>query len=327
MNREKYVYNPKKLSYEKVRVPLKHRILQCIGILSTIVISGFLFFVLADKFFPSQKEKALQREIDQMEYKYIALHDKLDVMNKVVGNIKNRDEGVYRMLFGMDPIDEAVWDGGIGGHEPYSDIMNFPKSGELLKNTESRVNKIERQLVIQSKSLEKIEKLAQNRKDMLSSIPSIKPVRVDKLHRDIKLLSGFGMRMHPIHKVQKMHKGLDFTCERGIPIQATGDGKVIRVRRDKTGYGNNVIIDHGYGYKTLYAHMSKIEIKENETVSKGQKIGEVGSTGTSTAPHCHYEVHYKNKPVNPVHFCLDGLSPREYQEMVEMASVSNQSFD
>ena len=197
----------------------------------------------------------------------------------------------------------------------------------MIKDTKERVERLKRQLVLQSKSLDEIEQLAHNRDKQLAAIPAIKPVSEDKLKRNIHHLSGFGYRMHPIYKRRKFHAGLDFTSPKGTPIQATGDGKVILVRRSATGYGHHVKIDHGYGYVTLYAHMSKIDVKKGDKVNRGQKIGEVGSTGTSTAPHLHYEVIYKNKKVNPIHYCMDGLTPDEYKQLADMASVANQSFD
>ena len=183
------------------------------------------------------------------------------------------------------------------------------------------------QLAIQSKSLDTIYNLAQDRETMFASIPSIKPVREDKLSRKVKYLSGYGMRLHPIHKVRKMHYGVDFTAKQGTPIQATGNGKIERVENRKSGYGKNVIIDHGYGYKTLYAHMHTINVKKGEKVTKGQAIGTIGTTGTSTAPHLHYEVIYKGKKVNPIHYCMEGLTPDEYQDLVDASAAQNQSFD
>ena len=168
--------------------------------------------------------------------------------------------------------------------------------------------------------------MAEDKEKMLASIPSIKPVRSDKLNRGVKLLSGFGYRLHPIHKIRKMHQGIDFSAPRGTAIQATGDGVVEAVKYKKSGYGIHVIIDHGYGYKTLYGHMSKVDVQTGQKIKKGQKIGSVGSTGTSTAPHCHYEVHYKGKAVNPIDYVLDGLTPKEYQELVRLAELDNQSF-
>jgi murein DD-endopeptidase MepM/ murein hydrolase activator NlpD len=227
----------------------------------------------------------------------------------------------------MDPIDDAFWEGGVGGHERYAKYKNYRNSGDLMTQIHQKVDKLKRQMVLQSESLDDIEKMAKDKETMLASIPSIKPVRADKLNRGVNLLSGFGYRMHPIHKVVKMHAGIDFSSPRGTYIQATGDGVVKAVLNKKNGYGLHVIISHGYGYETLYGHMSKVDVKVGQKVKKGHHIGKVGSSGTSTAPHCHYEVHYKGKAVNPVDFVLDGLTPKEYAELVRLAELDNQSFD
>ena len=187
------------------------------------------------------------------------------------------------------------------------------------------MDKLGRQLNLQSKSLDTIADLVKEKEKMLAAIPSIRPVR--NLTRNIKLFSGFGMRLHPIHKIRKMHWGIDFSAPKGTPIYATGDGKVISVKQRKSGYGNHVIISHGFGYKSLYAHMHKISVKVGEKIKKGEVIGSIGSTGTSTAPHLHYEVIQNGKKVNPIHFCIDGLTPAEYKEMSELSAQENQSFD
>jgi murein DD-endopeptidase MepM/ murein hydrolase activator NlpD len=175
--------------------------------------------------------------------------------------------------------------------------------------------------------LDEVEDLSSKREEMLASIPAIKPIRSDKIERNISSLSGFGMRMHPIFKRRKMHTGIDFTCPQGTPIHASGDGKIVSIKDLKSGYGTHVIIDHGFGYKSLYGHMSDVDVTLGQKIKRGQVIGKVGSTGTSTAPHLHYEVINKNQKVNPIHYCMDGLSDMEYQQLVNMASISNQSFD
>ena len=189
-----------------------------------------------------------------------------------------------------------------------------------------RVDKLSRQMDIQSHSLDTILRMANEKETMLASLPSIKPVRIDKLARGLNLLSGFGMRIHPIYKVPKMHTGIDFTAPAGTPIQATGEGKVIRADRGN-GYGNHVIIDHGYGYQTLYAHMSRIDVKVGQEVKRGQSIGLVGSSGTSTAPHCHYEVIFKGQKIDPINYVTDGLTPAEYEQLRKAAISANQSMD
>lgn len=327
MGKEKFVYNKQTLRYEKVEVSLREKAIKVLGFVCAVAFTGFLFTIAVWKFFPSPQEEALLREISQLENRYVSLNEEFSKVEKVLTNIQERDASVHRMLFGMDPIDPDVWEGGVGGSEKYEDVVNYRRTGNTVKATLQRVDRVKRQLKLQSESLDTITHLALDRETMLASVPSIKPVRSDKLARDIRVLSGFGYRLHPIHKVKKMHTGIDFTAPTGTPIQATGDGKVVEIERKSTGYGHHVTIDHGYGYKTLYAHMSRIDVTPGATVKKGQQIGLVGSTGTSTAPHLHYEVIYKGNKVNPIHYCMDGLTPEEYQKLVEVASTSNQSFD
>jgi len=227
----------------------------------------------------------------------------------------------------MEPIDDAIWNGGIGGSKRYNHLEDFEKTGEMITESLSNVEKLKRKISIQSNSLDSLFMLAKSKEERLASIPSIKPIQENKLTRKVKHLSGYGIRLHPVHKVKKFHKGIDFTAPKGTAIQSTGNGKVIRVEKRRSGYGTNVIIDHGYGFTSLYAHMKTVNVKKGQRVSKGQKIGTVGSTGTSTAPHLHYEVRINGKAVNPIDYCLDGLSPEEYKELIEKATVENQSFD
>ncbi len=324
MKQKKYVYNNQTLRFEEFKVSTSAKLYRFLGITSAVAITAALIFVVSSLYFPSPREQALERELDLMASKYMAFSDNLDTYNKVLANLRERDDGVYRMLFGMDPLDSHLWEGGIGGHNPSTENFNF--SGQVVQEVQNKLDRLERQLVIHSRSLEKIEELSEDRENMLASIPSIKPIRMDNLHRSMNLLSGFGMRLHPVHKVWRMHSGIDFTAPRGTPIYATGNGTVTRIQRDRTGYGTYIMVDHGYGYETLYAHLHSYSVKVGEKVTKGQEIAKVGNTGTSTAPHLHYEVRYRGNAVNPIHFCMDGLSPREYQELVEMASIPNQSF-
>ena len=327
MGKEKFVYNTHTLRYEKVEVTFRERFLKVFGFTSAVFVSGVLFTLLVWKFFPSPQEEALMREIDQMKTQYMNVTEDFTVMSKVLENIQERDASVHRMMFGMDPIDPNIWNGGIGGHNKYADIVMHQRSGEVLVSTFEKVDKLKRQLKMQSESLDTIISMAKDRETMLASIPSIKPVRSDKLARNVQFLSGFGYRIHPILKVRKMHTGIDFTAPKGTPIQATGDGVVERVEYSGSGYGHNVVINHGFGFKTLYGHMHRIDVRKGQKVKRGQTIGVVGDTGTSTAPHCHYEIILKGQKINPIHYCVDGLTPKEYQELVEMAATANQSMD
>jgi len=327
MRKEKFVYNTQTLRYEKVVEPIKMKVFKIFGFMCASIVAAIVIVSIAFTYFPSPEAQALKREINQMKDEMSVMTHDFGVVSKELNYLQDRDANVHRMIFGMDPIDQDVWNGGIGGVDRYSNLTKYKNTGTQLIDTKQRIEKLKRQLVVQSKSLDDVEKLAAQREDMLASIPAIKPVRSDKLKRNIRSLSGFGMRMHPIFKRRKMHTGIDFTAPKGTPIHATGNGKVYAVKKKKSGYGTHVIIDHGYGYKTLYAHMSTVDVKKGQKVTRGQIIGAIGNTGTSTAPHLHYEVTLQGKKVNPIHYCMDGLTDEEYQQLVNMAATPNQSFD
>ncbi|NRB64446.1 MAG: M23 family metallopeptidase [Saprospiraceae bacterium] len=327
MRKEKFIYNTHTLRYEKVEESLSTRILRVFGFLCAALFTAFLFTLVLHRFFPSPQEQSLMREIGQMRVEYDKLIDEFSILDKELDHLQERDAYAYRMVFGMEPVDDNVLEGGIGGHDEYKLLREYRHSGDLMASANERVRKLKHRMVIQSKSMDTVITAAVEKEAMYAAIPSIKPVRSDRLPRSVRLLSGFGYRIHPVYKVRKMHAGIDFTAPVGTPIQATGDGVIERVERRSTGYGYNVIINHGYNYKTLYAHMSRIDVKKGEKVKRGQQIGVVGSTGTSTAPHCHYEVIYKGRKVNPINYVMDGLSPKEYQELVKAAERVNQSMD
>lgn len=327
MKKEKYVYNPSTLQFEKLKLSSKDKLFRFAAVTSAFIFTSAIIFVIGYNYFPTPKEKALDREIGQMEYYYANLTSDFQDIAKDLEKLHQKDAEVHRMIFGMDPIDDAIWNGGIGGSKRYNHLEDFEKTGELITESLENVSKLKRKINIQSNSLDSLFIIAKSKEERLAAIPSIKPVREDKLKREMRNLSGYGIRLHPVHKVKKLHQGIDFTAPKGTAIQATGNGKVIRVEKRRSGYGTNVIIDHGYGFTTLYAHMKTVEVKKGQKVTKGQKIGTVGSTGTSTAPHLHYEVRINGKAVNPIDYCLDGLSPEEYTELIQRASVENQSFD
>ncbi len=327
MRKEKFVYNTQTLRYEKVVEPIKMKVFKILGFLCASVVAAIVIVSIAFTYFPSPEAQALKREINQMKDEMSVMTHDFGIVSKELDYLQDRDANVHRMIFGMDPIDQDVWNGGIGGVDRYSNLTMYKNTGAQIIDTKQRIEKLKRQLVVQSKSLDDVEKLAAQREDMLASIPAIKPVRSDQLKRNIRSLSGFGMRMHPIFKRRKMHTGIDFTAPKGTPIHATGNGKIYSVKNKKSGYGTHVIIDHGYGYKTLYAHMSVVDVKQGQKVTRGQIIGKIGNTGTSTAPHLHYEVTLQGKKINPIHYCMDGLTDGEYQQLVNMAATPNQSFD
>jgi murein DD-endopeptidase MepM/ murein hydrolase activator NlpD len=279
--------------------------------------------ILFFQFFDSPKEKRLNREIDVLTSQYENIDGKLKQVELVLDDIQNRDDNIYRVIFEADPIPKSIRKAGYGGVNRYQDLKGYSNS-ELIINTSERVDQISKQLYIQSKSFDDIIELAKNKSDMLAALPAIQPVSNKNLSR---MASGYGNRIHPIYKTKKFHAGMDFSAKSGTPIYATGDGKILKVRRSKRGYGNHVVINHGYGYKTLYAHMKKYIVRKGQTVKRGEVIGYVGNTGTSVAPHLHYEVHKDGRKINPVNFYYNDLNPKEYEKMLEISSQNNQSFD
>lgn len=324
--KEKFVYNIHTLTYEKVVVPFKTRVLQLFGFSSVVLVTSFALLAILYTIFPSPREQENLKQIELMERKYAQLTSQMETMSKVLNNLQDRDANVHRAVFGMDPIDQDLWHVGVGGHEAHPELSAFTYGRKTIAECIQSMDELSRQLVLQSKSLDTLQNLANNQQNMLASIPSIKPVREDMLQKGMSVLSGFGYRIHPVYKIKKFHAGMDFPARIGTAIQTTGDGVVVETGWHQ-GYGNCVRISHGYGYETLYGHMSRISVRQGEKVKKGQKIGEVGDTGLSTAPHLHYEVHHKGNPINPVNFCMDKLTPQEYQEMVNAAGRANQSLD
>ncbi|MEE9373529.1 MAG: M23 family metallopeptidase [Saprospiraceae bacterium] len=323
----KYVFNEHTLQYEQVEVTIKERLLKSAGVIASLAFTSLLLSITLSYFFPSIKEKTLDREIKQMEYRFTHLSEDYQYLHQEINLLQDKDANIHRVIFGLDPVDNAVWEGGTGGRENIVKLVNTKSANEILTNLIDKADKLKRKVKIQKRSLDTIMTLSIKHEERLASIPSIKPVQEEKLKRNIRYLSGYGWRIHPVHKVKKFHKGIDFTAPRGTPIQSTGNGVVIRVQNKRTGYGKNIVIDHGYGFQTLYAHMQDTEVRKGQRVKKGQRIGTIGSSGTSTAPHLHYEVRLTDNAVNPIDYVLDGLTPEEYQILVKKAALENQSFD
>lgn len=327
MKHIKYVYNEHTLQYEEHKSTRNDKFRKSVYFLSAVIATTVIMFVVSYQYFPTPKERVIQKEKEDLEFYLSTLSEEYEILAEKIESLHIKDGEINRMILGAKPIDDAIWNGGIGGHDKYSFLENYKETGKMLKTNLVRVDELKLKVDIQKKSLDSLYRVAEIKEKKLASVPSIKPVRETALKKDVKFLSGFGMRIHPIHKLRRFHKGIDFTAPQGTDIQATGNGRVISVNKAGSGYGKNVIIDHGYGYKTLYAHMHKIDIKEGEIVKKGQKIGVVGSTGSSTGAHLHYEVWINGVAINPIDYCLDGLSAKEYQDLVKRASTDNQSLD
>ncbi|CAI8345632.1 MAG: Murein DD-endopeptidase MepM [Cryomorphaceae bacterium] len=323
MAKVKYYYDTKTLSYKRIEISGLNKLKHLFYFLIGSAFTGLLMIIIFFQFFDSPKEKRLNREIDALTSQYEIVDDKLRQVELVLDDVQNRDDNIYRVIFEADPIPKSIRKAGYGGVNRYENLKGFNNS-DLITNTSEKVDQISKQLYIQSKSFDDIIELAKNKTDMLAALPAIQPVSNKNLSR---MASGYGYRIHPIYKTRKMHSGMDFSAKTGTPIYATGDGKISKVRRSRRGYGNHVVIDHGYGYKTLYAHMKKYAVKKGQKVKRGEVIGYVGSTGTSVAPHLHYEVHKDGRKINPVNFYFNDLNPEEYEKMLEISSQNNQSFD
>jgi murein DD-endopeptidase MepM/ murein hydrolase activator NlpD len=322
MSKYKYKINPHSLEYERVKLTPKQMFFRALYYLfGGLVFAGVVLFV-AYQFFNSPKELMLKRENEQYAIQLDLLNKRVDKLSKVLEDIENRDDNIYRTIFEAEPIPSEVRKAGIGGADRYEDLKGYQNS-QMIIETAQKIDRLSRELYIQSTSFDEVYRLAKNKAKMLASIPAIQPISNKSLKR---IASGFGYRIHPIYKTWRMHTGIDFTAPIGTPIYATGDGVVERKKGKMTGYGKVVVIDHGYGYESLYAHMSKIIVKPGEKVKRGQVIGYVGNTGRSTGPHLHYEIKKNGKPVNPVHFFFQDLTPEEYEKVIEIASRPNQSM-
>lgn len=291
-----------------------------LAFLAMIAAGSILLF---DRYFESPTVRSQRRQIAYLETQLGLMEEKVEGMTGALGELTERDESIYRNIFGAEPYPEHLRNPGIGGSDRYRDLRGLEQSGQVIALRE-RIAELERRMLAQGESFNELLELSGNREELLKSIPAIQPVRNSDLKR---LASGYGYRIHPIYKVRKMHWGMDFSAPTGTEIFATGDGEVVEVKKKYNGYGHHVVIRHGFGYETLYAHMSKILVRTGQRVERGEVIGLVGSTGTSVAPHLHYEVFKEGKRVNPAHYYFNDLSPEQYEELLAASENANQSFD
>ncbi|WP_310380086.1 M23 family metallopeptidase [Flavobacterium sp.] len=325
MAKVKYYYDSEKLAYHKITTKTRKKI----GVVLLFIVAsglfGFLSFVvlLNTPYFETPKNRLQAREIENLRLRYAVLNKKMDQVNEVIETIEERDNNIYRVYFNTSTIPEEQRKSGFKGLNRYTELEGYDNS-QLVINTTKRVDVLRKELAIQSKSLDEILKLAKEKDKLLAAIPAIQPVKNENLKR---MVSGFGYRTDPFTKVRKMHQGMDFTSKTGTPIYATGDGVVARADNSASGYGNHIVIRHGYGYETLYGHLSKYKCKAGQRIKRGDVIGYVGSTGRSEGPHLHYEVHKNGKPVNPLNFYYGNISAVEYIAIAQLANQENQSFD
>jgi murein DD-endopeptidase MepM/ murein hydrolase activator NlpD len=322
MAKVKYYYDADTLSYRKIKVNKSDYYKKSVfGVLAALLIA-FIGFIVFSQFIMSPNERSQKRELENLKLHYELLSKRMQEGSSILGELQERDNNIYRTYFEANPIPDEQRKAGFGGVNRYKYLEGFDNSTMITKLTRD-VDVLSKQLVVQSKSLDEIVSLAKEKEKMLASIPAILPVKLVDLTR---MASGFKWRMHPILKIRKFHKGMDFTAPTGTPIFASGNGKIIRAERSAT-FGNVVYINHGYGYKTIYAHMSKMKVRKGKNVKRGDLIGYVGNTGRSVSAHLHYEVHKNDKAVNPINFYYGDLTPAEFAAMQKASEEEGQSYD
>lgn len=323
MKKIKYYYNTNTLRYEKLEVPLRVKLLRIFGFIAAAFVTAALISYFAFQFVGSPNEKILRAQNERLKDKYSDLSERLGSMEQQMKELEKRDNNVYRSIFEANPIPDSARAKEIENQVEMATISSM-ENNELFASLTTTMNNISSRIKVQNNSYTEIDGLIRNKEQLLSHTPAIQPVSNKDLTR---IASGFGYRVDPIYKTIKMHAGLDFTAPQGTPIYATADGTVRVAGNTGNGYGNHVVINHGYGYETLYGHMVKVKARAGQAVKRGEIIGWVGSTGKSTGPHCHYEVHKSGNKIDPVYFFYNDLSPDQFDRLLKQAASSNQSLD
>lgn len=323
MAKQQYQYNPDSLSYEKVKVSWGKRIFRVALMIAPSILLGLGFAYLFTRQIESPKEKAYNLAMSREESKLIQLLEDIERNNEVLDVLESRDEDLYRASMGVDKFPDEMRQMGAGGSEKYNHLRGL-KNEELLIQTSEAMDRLERRMQAQSISFRELLGLIKNKEKMIACVPSIQPVRNSDLRRAI---SGFGWRIDPIYKTRHMHTGMDFTAKRGTDVYATGDGYVQEIEIKRWGYGKSIVIDHGFGYQTRYAHLKAFNVKRGQKVKRGELIGFVGSTGKSTGPHLHYEVIKNGQKVNPIGYYHSDLSPQQYEELLKASRNSHKALD
>jgi murein DD-endopeptidase MepM/ murein hydrolase activator NlpD len=323
MPRIKYKFNPESLSFDKVRLGFKALSLRFLAFIIGSVIIALFYWVIFASFFDSPKEKALKREVEQMTIQYDLIHREMANIESVLEGLQKTDDNLYRTIFEAEPTPATLRDGGTGGVNRYEALEGYNNSN-LVIETSKRLDIIRKKIYVQSKSFDNLVILAMGKEDMLRCIPAILPISNKDLTRTV---SGYGRRIHPFYKITKFHYGMDFTAPSGTDVYATGDGVVVDVLLAQRGLGNHIIIDHGFGYTSIYGHLQSSNVRKGQKVQRGDVIGFVGSTGMSLAPHLHYEIKINGVNVDPVNYYFNDLTAADYEKIIEIASKTGQSFD
>jgi murein DD-endopeptidase MepM/ murein hydrolase activator NlpD len=323
MKKVKYYYNTHNMRFEKLTTPLRVRLLQVLGYIAASIVTGILIFAITFRYIDSPKEKLLRQQNDDLKQNYKVMDERIKQLQLQMDEIANRDNYVYRSIFESNPIPDSAR---VKEMEKKKEVLLVQSMGEteLVNSMAAQLNNLSLRMAFQVKSFGAIENMVKNKEKLLAAIPSIQPISNRTLNR---VSSGFGYRIDPVYKDRRLHPGLDFTAPIGTPIYAAADGVVKDAGFNTGGYGNRVVVNHGFGYETLYAHMVRIKARVGTRVKRGEVIGYVGSTGKSTGPHLHYEVHKNGTQLDPIYFFYNDLTPAQFDRILKLAAASNQSFD
>ena len=323
MKKIKYYYNTHTLRYEKLITPLRVKLLRVFGFLAAAFVTAALIAYFAFRFVGSPYEKQLRADNEQLEYELQRLNEQVKSINQQMATLEKRDNEVYRSIFEATPIPDSLRTVEAERAQEIAKVEGLPE-GQLVYAIDTTIRRIRVRISAQQKSYAELTKLVDKKEDILAATPAIQPVSNKDLNR---IASGYGYRIDPVYKTIKLHAGLDFAAPQGTPIYATADGVIKTAGQSSGGYGNHVVINHGFGYETLYGHMVRIKARNGQRVKRGEVIGYVGSTGKSTGPHCHYEVHKNGQKLDPVYYFYNDLIPQQFDQLLKQASASNQRLD
>ena len=322
MAKQKYIFNPKTLAFEVFHISTARKVGRIVLVSLSVIGMAFLFAILLFALFKSPQEKIQARELEYMKLQYDILNDRMDLYEAELADLEQRDNNVYRVIFDAEPITSVKRRMGLANVNRYANLEGYRNSEKVIAASK-KLDMIASQLYYQSISYDEVFEMARNKEEMLASIPAIMPMRV----KDIKYISSFfGYRPDPIYNIAKFHSGIDFSTNLNAEIYATGDG-VVDIDKTQWGYGNMVTIDHGYGYKSMYAHLNRFAVRKGQKVKRGQLIGYAGTTGKSTGIHLHYELRKDDVPIDPIHFFFNDLTPEQYEQILEQSTLPTKTMD
>ncbi|MBS1730335.1 MAG: peptidoglycan DD-metalloendopeptidase family protein [Bacteroidetes bacterium] len=323
MKKVRFYFDSNTLRYEKFETPFRVKLLRFFGFMALSIVIASIIVFISFQYLDSPKEKLLRNENEDLKENYAILEKRVEELRGQMTELETRDNEVYRAIFESSPIPDSSRQKKMEDKKEVQLVQSMSKN-DLVQSIQTQLNRLSLLAAYQNISYNDINEMLKNKQKLLAAIPAIQPVSNKSLTR---IASGFGTRIDPVYKVAKFHAGLDFAAPQGTPIYATADGRVTQADFNAGGYGNHVVIDHGFGYETLYGHMYKIKAKVGAYVKRGEVIGYVGSTGKSTGPHCHYEVHKNGQPIDPVYFFYNDLTPEQYDRILKQAAAGNQSLD